>query len=57
MGAVLESSWWEDSPCLRCIVPHMICCMPEETTETAAITIPKVLTSMSVTVLRGFGGF
>mmetsp|Transcript_4993 Transcript_4993/g.12284 ORF Transcript_4993/g.12284 Transcript_4993/m.12284 type:complete len:318 (+) Transcript_4993:397-1350(+) len=50
MGAVLDSSCMEVRLCLRCTVPHRICCMPEVMTEMAAMSRPRGLMLMSVTV-------
>ena len=52
-GAVLASSWWLLILCLRCTTPHMICCMPLDTTLTPAMIRPTVFTVTSVTVLQG----
>lgn len=51
IGAVFDRSWFEVRLCFRCTTPHMICCVPLVTTDTAATARPRGLMDMSVTVL------
>lgn len=52
MCAVLLSSWCDDTKCLRCIAPHMICCSADDRTAITAMTSPSMLICTSVTVLQ-----
>ena len=50
-GAVLASSSWLARLCFCCMVRQKICCMPLETTEMAAMTVPSTLFSISRSVM------
>lgn len=50
-GAVLASSSWLARLCFCCMVRQKICCMPLDTTDTAAIAVPKTLFSISRSVM------
>lgn len=50
-GAVLASSSWLDRPCFCCMVRQKICCMPLDTTDIAAMTVPSTLFSISRSVM------
>ena len=50
-GAVLASSSWLARLCFCCMVRQKICCMPLDTTEIAAMTVPSTLFSISRSVM------
>ena len=50
-GAVLASSSWLARLCFCCMVRQKICCMPLDTTEMAAMTVPRTLFPISRSVM------